>query len=90
MNRLRENIKCSTRVHGVIFLAFCPDSSWLNLSLSSPLWSMMDREKNMADGESFFFYVRFFSLFSFFLITVNEVAKLRAAEMNSVKFNHGN
>ena len=52
---------------------------------------MMDSKKNMADGESFFFYASSLLVSPFFFsITISEVAKLRAGEMNSVKFNHEN
>lgn len=52
---------------------------------------MMDSKKNMADGESFFSHSSSFLVSPlFFSITISEVAKLRAGEMNSVKFNHGN
>lgn len=47
---------------------------------------MMDSKKNMADGESFFSRPSSFlvsSFFLFFSITISEVAKLRAGEMNS-------
>lgn len=54
---------------------------------------MMDSKKNTADGDFFlffFFYSSSFLVSSFLPITISEVVKLRAGEMNSVKFNHGN
>lgn len=48
---------------------------------------MMYSKTNMADGEVFF---SFFSIFFFISMCISELAKLRAAEMNSVKFNHEN